>query len=113
VKLVRLSPLLLLRTPVDYKLDYSRQIRVDDWFENGAIFAGIKNPYKRIDTAAVSHHIVVKVDGEQVAETNVAVLLNETGLKEAYYIPATSIQNWGAVEKSDLRTACPYKGEAW
>jgi uncharacterized protein (DUF427 family) len=85
----------------------------DDWFEDGAIFAGIKNPFKRIDTAAVSHHIVVKVDGEKVAETNVAVLLNETGLKETYYIPATSILNWGAVEKSDLRTACPYKGEAW
>ena len=42
-----------------------------------------------------------------------AVLLSETGLKEAYYLPATSIKDWGAVEKSDLRTACPYKGEAW
>ncbi len=51
--------------------------------------------------------------GEKVAESNVAVLLNETGLKETYYIPATSIADWGAVEKSDLRTACPYKGEAW
>jgi len=61
---------------------------IDDWFENGAIFSGIKNPYKRIDTTVVSHHIVVKVDGEKVAETNAAVLLNETGLKETYYIPA-------------------------
>lgn len=87
--------------------------RIDDWFENGAIFAGIKNPFKRIDTTAVSNHIIVKIDGEKVAETKVAVLLNETGLKETYYIPATSILNWGAVEKSDLRTACPYKGEAW
>ena len=66
---------------------------VDDWFENGALFAGIKNPYKRIDTAAVSHYILVKVDGEKVVETNVLVLLNETGLKETYYMPATSIEN--------------------
>lgn len=88
-------------------------MNVDDWFENGALFNGIKNPYKRIDTAAVSRHIVVKIDGEEVAETNVAVLLNETGLNETYYIPATSIRDWGTVEKSDLRTACPYKGEAW
>lgn len=86
---------------------------VDDWFENGAIFAGIKNPYKRIDTAIVSHHVVVKVDGEEVAETDVAVLLNETGLKETYYLPATSVKNWGSVEKSNHKTACPYKGEAW
>jgi len=86
---------------------------IDDWFENGAIFASIKNPYKRIDTAVVSHHIIVKVDGQEVAESNVAVLLNETGLKETYYLPATSIKNWGIVEKSSLRTACPYKGEAW
>jgi uncharacterized protein (DUF427 family) len=85
---------------------------IDDWFENGAIFAGIKNPYKRIDTATVSQHIVVKVNGEEVAESNAAVLLNETGLKGTYYLPATSIKNWGTVEKSDLKTYCPYKGEA-
>jgi uncharacterized protein (DUF427 family) len=86
---------------------------VDAWFENGAISVAIKNPYKRIDTSTVSRNIVVKVDGEIVAESNVAVLLNETGMNETYYIPATSIKNWGTVEKSDLRTACPYKGEAW
>jgi uncharacterized protein (DUF427 family) len=84
----------------------------DDWFENGAIFVAIKNPYKRIDTTAVSRHILVKVDGEVVAESNVAVLLNETGQLESYYIPATSIKNWGVVERSELRTVCPYKGEA-
>jgi uncharacterized protein (DUF427 family) len=55
----------------------------------------------------------VKVDGQQVAETNVAVLLNETGLKETYYLPATSIGDWGSVEKTSHRTECPYKGEAW
>jgi len=76
------------------------------------LFSGIKNPYKRIDTAAISPHIIIKVDGEEVAESNVAVLLNETGLKETYYIPATSIKNWSSVSKSDLRTVCPYKGEA-
>jgi uncharacterized protein (DUF427 family) len=54
----------------------------------------------------------VKVDSQAVAETNVAVLLNETGLKETYYLPATSILDWGSVEKSTLRTECPYKGEA-
>lgn len=88
-------------------------LRLDDWFQDGQLFYGIKNPFKRIDTVAVAPHIVVKVDGEVVAETKVAVLLNETGLKETYYIPATSIKNWGSVDKSDLRTACPYKGEAW
>jgi uncharacterized protein (DUF427 family) len=55
---------------------------------------------------------VVKVNGEEVAESNAAVLLNETGLKGTYYLPATSIKNWGTVEKSDLKTYCPYKGEA-
>jgi uncharacterized protein (DUF427 family) len=85
----------------------------DAVFENGALSPAIKNPYKRIDTHAVSPHIVVKIDGHVVAETNVAVLLNETYLPEMYYIPATSIKDWGTVEKSDLRTVCPYKGEAW
>jgi uncharacterized protein (DUF427 family) len=73
----------------------------------------IKNPYKRIDTTGVSKHIVVKVAGEEIAETHGAVLLNETGQQEVYYIPATSIKDWGSIEKSDLKTACPYKGEAW
>lgn len=72
----------------------------------------IKNPYKRIDTTAVSQSVIVKVDGEVIAESNAAVLLNETGQAETYYIPATSIKNWGAVEKSQLTTACPYTGEA-
>lgn len=88
-------------------------VRADQWFENGALFIGIKNPYKRIDTKPIPSHIVVKVDGEEVAETTAAVILNETGLKDAYYLPATSIKDWGAIEKSDWRTACPYKGEAW
>lgn len=61
----------------------------------------------------MSRHIVIKVDDEVVAETSVAVALFETNLDETYYIPATSIKDWGAIEKSDLRTACPYKGEAW
>lgn len=86
---------------------------LDAWFHNGIIFNGIKNPYKRIDTSAVSNHIVVKVDGQKVAESNVAVLLNETGLKETYYLPATSVLDWGSLEKSPHRTECPYKGEAW
>lgn len=85
----------------------------DDWFENGSLFTSIKNPYKRIDTSSVSRHIIVKVDGEIVAETTVAVSLAETGLPETFYIPATSIKNWQGISKSDLRTACPYKGEAW
>lgn len=85
----------------------------DAWFEDGKISAGIRNPFKRIDTAPVSHHIVVKVDGEVVAETDVAVALFESGLSETFYLPATSIKDWSTTERSDLRTACPYKGEAW
>jgi len=101
-----------LEGPLKGSIRFERS-ELDDWFENGALFVSIKNPYKRIDTAAVSRHIIVKVDGEVVAETNVAVLLNETNLPDTYYLPATSLKNWGAVEKSNLRTACPYKGEAW
>ncbi|KAF1814742.1 DUF427-domain-containing protein [Eremomyces bilateralis CBS 781.70] len=101
-----------LEGPLKGHIRFERS-EIDDWFENGSIFAGIKNPYKRIDTDAVAHHIVVKVDGEVVAETNVAVLLTETNAGETYYLPATSIKNWGAIEKSDLKTACPYKGESW
>ena len=85
----------------------------DDWFENGAFFAGIRNPYKRIDTTPVAGDFVVKIDSEVVAESKVAVQLSETNLKDCYYVPATSVKNWGAISKSDHRTQCPYKGEAW
>lgn len=47
-----------------------------------------------------------------VAESNVAVLLSETGLSETYYLPATSIKDWSIIGKSDLETYCPYKGIA-
>ncbi|KAK5171986.1 uncharacterized protein LTR77_003623 [Saxophila tyrrhenica] len=98
--------------PLKDLIRFERQ-EIDEWFENGALFVGIKNPYKRIDTKPVARHVIVKIDGEVVAETTVAVLLSETGLKEAYYLPATSIKSWDMVEKSSWRTACPYKGEAW
>lgn len=84
----------------------------DEWFENGAIFQGIKNPYKRIDTTPIAADVVVKINGDEIAHSTVAVLLNETGLAETYYLPATSINDWGIIRKSDKTTFCPYKGTA-
>lgn len=55
---------------------------------------------------------MVNIDGTKVAESQAAVLLSETYLNPAYYLPATSILDWGMVEKSERRTECPYKGEA-
>ena len=30
-----------------------------------------------------------------------------------YYLPANSVIEWAALRKNEVRTACPYKGEAW
>ncbi|KAI9801583.1 MAG: hypothetical protein M1825_003262 [Sarcosagium campestre] len=85
----------------------------DAWFENGALTRlPPKNPFRRIDTALTSAHVVVKIGSVAIADARDAVVLFETGLPPRYYLPATSVRDWKKLEKSDKVTACPYKGEA-
>jgi len=58
-----------------------------------------------------SAHVVVEVDGQKVAESNRAVVLEETGLPPRYYLPADDVRA-DLLRPSSRETRCPFKGSA-
>lgn len=85
---------------------------MDRWLEEEEeVFGHARDPFKRIDIRGSSRHVVVKLDGEVVADTHRPVLLFETGLPVRYYIPREDVR-MDLLEGSDKRTTCAYKGHA-
>jgi uncharacterized protein (DUF427 family) len=85
---------------------------MDRWLEEEEeVFGHARDPFKRIDIRTSSRHVVVKLNGEIVADTKRPVLLFETGLPVRYYLPREDVR-MDLLEGSDLRTTCAYKGHA-
>ena len=83
---------------------------LDAWFEEDEqIFVHPRNPYARVDALRSTRHIRVELEGVLLAESPSPVLLFETGLPTRYYLDRTAV-NFGALERTDTTTACPYKG---
>lgn len=90
----------------------NRQTSTDHWFEEDApIYVHPKDPYKRIDILPSSRPIEIRVGDQTVARTGYALHLYETGLPTRYYLPLSAVEH-SVLRPSDLRTRCPYKGEA-
>ena len=66
---------------------------------------------KLIDIKPLGHPVRVLVDGEVVAETDRALLLDETGLPGRIYVPREDVRQ-ELVTPGDKRTHCPWKGHA-
>lgn len=56
-------------------------------------------------------HVVVRVNGEVVAETDAALTLQESTYPAVQYVPLADVSP-SALTRSDTTTYCPYKGEA-
>jgi len=56
-------------------------------------------------------HIEVTLGGEKLAESDRAVLLNETGYPTRYYIPREDVRT-ELLRPTSHHTTCPFKGEA-
>jgi uncharacterized protein (DUF427 family) len=85
---------------------------MDDWFEeNEPVYVHARDPHTRVDVLASSRHVRVEVDGVRVAESRSPRILFETGLPPRYYLALTDVDRT-VLRPSDLRTQCPYKGEA-
>lgn len=67
--------------------------------------------FKRIDVLPTSRHLVVSLDGEVLAETTRALLLQETLLPPRWYVPPEDVRMDHLVP-SPARTVCAYKGHA-
>jgi uncharacterized protein (DUF427 family) len=83
---------------------------VDTWLEEDEeIVVHPRDPYHRIDVVETSRRVVVRVDGEELADTTRAGILFETGLPPRYYLPPEDVR-MAALTTSDVRTGCAYKG---
>jgi uncharacterized protein (DUF427 family) len=63
---------------------------------------------QRVDVLQSARHIRVEFKGVEIANTNMARLLYETGLRIRTYIPKTHCR-LDLMEPSDITMQCPYK----
>lgn len=69
------------------------------------------NPGHTVTVAPADLHVVVKVDGETIAETDHPVLLEETGMPTRYYLPRDDVR-MDLLRPTSFETECPFKGKA-
>jgi uncharacterized protein (DUF427 family) len=85
---------------------------MDAWFEEDTpIYVHPKDPFKRIDILSSSRPITIKLNGHTLASSSHSLHLLETGLPTRYYLPYSAVDP-KILRHSDLKTKCPYKGEA-
>lgn len=64
-----------------------------------------------ITIGPAGQHVQVSLDGVTLAESDRAVLLEETGLPRRYYLPREDVRT-EFLRPTATRTRCPWKGEA-
>jgi uncharacterized protein (DUF427 family) len=85
---------------------------LDHWFEEDEeVFVHPRDPFVRVDALKSSRHVRVERDGHLLAESDVPILVFETGLPTRYYLPERDVDP-SLLADSDLQTGCPYKGFA-
>ncbi|HVB44918.1 MAG TPA: DUF427 domain-containing protein [Streptosporangiaceae bacterium] len=65
----------------------------------------------QITISPAGAHIEVTLGGETLAESDRAVVLNETGLPARYYIPREDVRT-ELLRPTARQTTCPFKGQA-
>jgi uncharacterized protein (DUF427 family) len=85
---------------------------LDAWFEEDEqVYVHPRDPYKRVDVLRSSRHVVVRIDGQVVADTTRPTLLFETTLPTRYYLPKPDVR-LDLLTATDSTSQCPYKGTA-
>jgi uncharacterized protein (DUF427 family) len=83
---------------------------VDEWWEEAErIEVHPRDPYHRCDVLRSDRHVVVRIDGEIVADSHQPVTLFETGLPTRFYLPEEDVR-MELLERTSTQTRCPYKG---
>jgi uncharacterized protein (DUF427 family) len=65
----------------------------------------------RITTHPFEGHVRVERDGQELAASDRAVALDETGLPTRYYLPRKDVRT-DLLEPSETTSHCPFKGDA-
>jgi uncharacterized protein (DUF427 family) len=70
-----------------------------------------KNPDHTVVVEPFKGHVVVKVNGEILVDTEHALQLKEASYPAVYYVPRSDTQ-MARLVPTDHHTHCPYKGDA-
>jgi uncharacterized protein (DUF427 family) len=65
----------------------------------------------QITITPTDRHVEIWLGGEKLASSGRAVVLQETGLPDRYYLPADDVRT-ELLRPTSSRTTCPFKGEA-
>ncbi|MFQ5959186.1 MAG: DUF427 domain-containing protein [Alphaproteobacteria bacterium] len=69
------------------------------------------NPDYRVDFAPCDQRVRVVFNGEAVADTGRAMVMNETAHAPVYYLPRDDVR-MDLMARTDHHSYCPYKGDA-
>ncbi|MEW5809382.1 MAG: DUF427 domain-containing protein [Actinomycetota bacterium] len=64
-----------------------------------------------ITVTPTGRHVVVRIGGDVIAETDAALTLQEASYPAVQYIPVTDVAT-DRLQPSDTATYCPFKGDA-
>lgn len=85
---------------------------MDAWFVEDERQRGHpRDPYRRIDVHDTSRPVKVQVEGTELADSDRALALFETGLAFRFYLPEVDVSSEHLVP-SETETVCAYKGQA-
>ena len=65
----------------------------------------------QITITPIDNHIDVTLAGEKLASSDRALLLEETGSPDRYYLPREDVRT-DLLRPTDTKSTCPFKGEA-
>jgi uncharacterized protein (DUF427 family) len=65
----------------------------------------------RVTITPTDLHVVVSIGGEQVADSDRPVVLEETGSTTRYYLPRQDVRT-DLLQPTSRASTCPYKGQA-
>jgi uncharacterized protein (DUF427 family) len=65
----------------------------------------------QITITPIDQHVEVTLGGERLASSDKALLLQETGSPDRYYLPADDVRT-ELLKPTSTTTTCPFKGEA-
>ena len=83
----------------------------DAWYEEDERLPALRDPYHRVDVRRTSRPVrIVADDGTDVAQSERATLVFETGAPPRFYLPREDVA--AELVPSAKRSTCPYKGEA-
>lgn len=84
----------------------------DEWFEEDERVLGkLRDPFHRVDVRPAAARVTVTAGGEEIARSDNAKLVFETGLPPRAYLPPEDVRE-GVLAETGTTSVCPYKGVA-